>query len=198
LGILSRVAARIESSRLWLVSMGTPVLEALLADDRITAERLLGCRIPADYPLERMPVALRLKQLRADPSEEPWLLRAMVDRDSETMIGHIGFHAPPHGEYLAEIAPDGVEIGYTVHLPFRRQGYAKEAVLALMHWAFSRHEQRCFVLFVSPQNFPSTAMAESLGFAKCGSNVDDIDGVETIFVRRFEKWPVEWGVNSAC
>ena len=189
--------ARIESSRLSLVSIGTPILEALLGNDHVTAARLLGCRIPADYPLERMPLALRLKQLWADPSEQPWLLRAMIDRASETMIGHIGFHAPPRGKYLTNIAPDGVEIGYTVHLPFRRQGYAKEAVLALMHWAFSRHDQRCFVLFVSPQNFPSTAMAESLGFTKCGSNVDDIDGVETIFVRRFETWPAEWRVDVA-
>jgi ribosomal-protein-alanine N-acetyltransferase len=105
----------IESSRLLLVSMGPPVLEALLADDRIAAARLLGYHISPDLSLKNMPLARRLCQLRADPAEEPWLLRAMIDRASGTIIGHIGFHSPPRPAYLAQIAADGVELGYTVH-----------------------------------------------------------------------------------
>jgi hypothetical protein len=99
--------------------MGAPVLEALLADERGVAARLLECGIPGDLPLERMPLARRLDQLRRDASVQPWLLRAMIDRVSATLVGHIGFHSPPRPEYLATIAPDAVELGYTVHAPFR-------------------------------------------------------------------------------
>ena len=93
----------------------------------------------------------------------------MIDRASGTMVGNIGFHAPPPMEHLAEVAPDGVELGYSVHQPRRRQKYATEAIIALMHWAHTQHNQRCFVLTISPKNLPSTALAEVLGFTKCGS-----------------------------
>jgi [ribosomal protein S5]-alanine N-acetyltransferase len=83
-------------------------------------------------------------------------------------------------------------LGYTVHPAYRRQGIATEAALALMHWAHRQHNQRCFVLSISPHNLPSTSMAESLGFIRCGSKMDDIDGLEIFFQRRFETWPVDW------
>jgi len=192
------MAPSIESTRILLPILGTPVLQALLQDDRLTAGRLLGCRIPPDMPLSELPLARRLKQLRADPTVEPWLLRAIVERTSGTMIGRIGFHSPPRPDDLAQVASDGVELGYGVHQPFRRKGYAREAAIALMHWAYAHHDQRCFVLSVSPQNIASTAMAESLGFTPCGSHVDEEDGLEVYFVRRFEDWPADWQVGATA
>ena len=176
--------------------MSAPVLEAMLANDRITAAHLLGCHIPPDLSFERIPAARRLLQLRADPNVQPWLLRAMIDRASGTMVGNIGFHAPPPMEHLAEVAPDGAELGYGIHQPYRRQKYATEAILALTHWAYAQHNQRCFVLTISPENLPSTALAESLGFTRCGSQMDEEDGLEIIFVRRFDNWPADWPVDA--
>ena len=121
----------------------------------------------------------------------------MVDRDSGTLVGHIGFHSPPRPQYLSTIAPDAVELGYTVHAPFRRQRYATEAALALMHWAYSLHGQCCFFLSISPQNVASTSMAHSLGFEPCGSHIDDEDGLEIEYVRRFQTWPGGWGAKAA-
>lgn len=166
--------------------MGTLVLQALLQNERIAAGRLLGCRIPPDLPLTDLPLARRLKQLRAEPTVEPWLLRAIIERASGTMVGRIGFHSFPRPDDLADVAPDGVELGYGVHSPFRRKGYAREAAIALMRWAYARHDQRCFVLSISPQNLASTALAESLGFTRHGSHVDEDDGLEWFFVRRFK------------
>jgi len=182
----------IVSSRLILPSMGADAMNALLGGDTIGAGRLLACVIPADALLDQMPLAMRLEQLRRDAAAQPWLLRAMVERRTGTMVGHIGFHTPPRPEYLASIAADGVELGYTTYPGYRRQGFATEASLALMFWAFSQHGQCCFVLSVSPRNIASTAMAESLGFVARGSHVDDIDGEEIEFVRRFENWPADW------
>jgi RimJ/RimL family protein N-acetyltransferase len=177
--------------------MSVPVLEALLAGDTITAMRLLECDIPSDVPLNAIPLAVRLNDLRLDPSLQPWLLRAMVDRPSGVMVGHIGFHSPPCPQYLARIVPDAVELGYTVYPRHRRRGYAAEAALSLMHWAYDLHGQRCFFLSVAPQNLASTAMAESLGFTRCGSHIDDEDGLEIEYVRRIETWPAEWRLKQA-
>lgn len=187
----------IESSRLLLVSMGVPVLEAMTAGDLVAAAVLLRCHIPPDLSLKHMPAARRLRQIGEDPTVQPWLLRAMIDRISGTMVGHIGFHSPPRPEDLADIASDGVELGYTVYESFRRQKYATEAVIALMHWAYAQHDQRCFVLSISPQNVASTAMAAALGFTECSSHIDEEDGLEIIFVRRFDEWPVDWRVDGA-
>jgi RimJ/RimL family protein N-acetyltransferase len=106
------------------------------------------------------------------------------------------FHSAPRPDDLAEIAPDGIELGYGIDLPFRRKGYAREAALALMRWAYDGVGQRCFVLSVSPQNLPSTAMAHALGFTPCGSHIDDEDGLEIEFIRRFTQWPPDW--ESPC
>jgi ribosomal-protein-alanine N-acetyltransferase len=187
----------LESRRLLLRPMGAPVLEALLAGDRAAAARLLESNIPADMSPDDFPLASRLDQLRRDSSVEPWLLRAMIQRTSETVIGHIGFHTPPCPAYLAHVAPDGVELGYSVHPPFRRQGYATEAILALMQWAYTRHGQRCFFLSIAPENLASTALAESLGFATCGSHIDEEDGLEIEYLRRLDSWPAEWRTKAA-
>ena len=190
--VLEPMGAYIESRRLLLRPMGASVLEALLVGDLVTAGRLLECNFPADMSPHDFPLASRLDQLRRDSSVEPWLLRALIERASGIVIGHIGFHTPPRPEYLASVAPDAVELGYSVHAPFRRQGYATEATLALMQWAYSLHGQRCFFLSISPQNIASTAMAESLGFVMCGSHMDEVDGLEIEYVRRLVSWPTEW------
>ncbi len=186
----------IQSHRLLLQSLDVPALEALLSGKRSAAARLLDCGIPDDLSIDEMPLERRIKQIRADAAEQPWLLRAVVDRASQTMIGHIGFHSPPRPDDLFEIAPDGVELGYSIHPSFRRQGYAKEAAFALMNWAYAEHAQRCFVLSISPRNFASTAMAESMGFARCGSKIDEDDGLEIFFLRRFEQWPDDWRIKG--
>lgn len=182
----------IESRRLSLRTLGMPVLETLLAGERGAAERLLDCQIPADLPLDEMPLARRLAQLQQHADHEPWLLRGIVQRTANLLIGHIGFHTPPGPEYLSAIAPDGVEFGYSVHQPFRRQGFAREAALAVMHWAYTNHGQRTFVLSIGPQNEPSTNLAHSLGFIPCGSHIDEEDGLEIEYLLRLEHWPSDW------
>lgn len=192
MGSLGRMTPAIDTPRLQLRPIGPPALSALLAGDRAGAARMLGCAIPEALPIEQMPLAMRLEQLRVDPSLGPWLVRAIVERASQTMIGHIGFHTAPRPAYLAAIAPDGVELGYSIHAPFRRRGHATEAAIALMRWAFDQHGQRAFVLSISPENVASTAMATKLGFEPCGSHIDEEDGLEIEFVRRFDAWPDDW------
>ena len=72
-----------------------------------------------------MPARLRLKQLAADASEQPWLVRAIVASTPRQVVGCVGFHAPPDD--------DGrVEIGYDIVASERRKGYAREGIQALL------------------------------------------------------------------
>lgn len=182
----------IRSPRLELVPMGPDLLEALLVRDHARASQISTFQIPEDLIISAQALQMRLKQLRADPQVQPWSIRAIVLRESQMMCGRIGFHSEPAPEDLRDIAPEGVELGYEIAESFRRKGYAKEAAVTLMRWAFEVHGQRSFILSISPANKASLAMAHALGFCETGSHMDDEDGLELYFQRQIKGWPNEW------
>jgi RimJ/RimL family protein N-acetyltransferase len=171
----------IDSKRLELIVMTPPFLRASMDGDLREAERQLQISLPADWPGDAVDaVSLRIQQLEVEPALQPWLLRAMVLRGTRIMIGHIGCHTAPNAEYLRAMAPGAVEFGFTVFPDFRRQGYAREASLALMTWAHQTHGVSRFVLSIRPDNVPSQALAAQLGFHRIGSHIDEVDGLEDI------------------
>lgn len=173
--------APILSERLSLTPLTPAFMDASLAGDAAAAGRLIGLSVPPDWLAERWLIELRRGDLLRDPAYQPWGLRAIGERSGGAMVGHIGFHTRPGPGYLAELAPGGIEIGYTVFPAFRRRGYATEAVEALIGWAAGQGLRR-FVLSISPENAPSLAIAARLGFRRVGSQVDEEDGVEDIFL----------------
>jgi [ribosomal protein S5]-alanine N-acetyltransferase len=173
----------IQSERLDLISLLPSFLEASLAGEHGTATQRLGVIVPPEWWCETALMHRRLDQLRADPTLQPWLLRAIVLRRTQEMVGCIGFHTEPDPDYLRELAPGGVELGYKIFAPFRRQGYATEACAALMAWACQNHHVTRFVVSISPNNLPSLRIAQHFGFQKVGMHIDEVDGLEEIFVR---------------
>ena len=160
-------------------------LQASLRRDLPEAERELQASLPPDWPGEHAEVlSLRLKQLDCEPALQQWLARAMVHRGTGIMIGHIGFHTAPAAEYLRPFSPGGVELGFTVFPSFRRQGYAREACIALMRWARGVHDVGTFVVSIRPDNAPSQALAAQLGFVRVGSHIDEVDGLEEVLEYR--------------
>lgn len=107
---------------------------------------------------------VRLIQLQTMPELQPWLMRAIVRQSDRQMVGHVGFHTPPGPDYLKDIAPDGVEVGYSVFPPYRRCGYAGAAVSALFDWAHSEHGVSEFVASINHENAASQAVAARVGF----------------------------------
>ena len=79
-------------------------------------------------------VRWRLAQIAADSSEEPWLLRAIVDRAEGVAVGYVNFHSLPDERGM-------VEIGYAIVQSRRQQGYASEAAAGMWGWA-ARHGAR--------------------------------------------------------
>ena len=170
------------SDRLVLVSMKPAFLEACLAGDS-SASRLIGLgEIPDDWLRQRRLMRMRLDQMRRDPALETWLLRAIILRREQAMIGHIGFHDRPGAEYLRDLASGGAELGYSNFPPFRRRGFATEACAALMGWASREHHVKRFVVSISPENVPSLRIAAHFGFRKICSHIDKEDGPEDILL----------------
>jgi [ribosomal protein S5]-alanine N-acetyltransferase len=176
--------AVIHSDRLSLVLLPPAFLRAVVKHDLSEARTILGVSLPPGLLDSTDVMSLRLRQLEAAPTVAPWLLRAIVLQKPRTMIGYIGFHTAPSAEYLHPYSPGGVEFGFTVYPPFRRQGYAHEASIALMRWAQSSHGVTRFVLTIRPDNQASQALAASLGFERIGSHIDEVDGLEEILELR--------------
>jgi len=171
----------IHSKRLDLIPMTPGFLRASLGQDVRVAEERMRISLPAGWPGEEAGLlSMRLKQLEDDPTLQPWLVRAMVVRETGIMVGHIGFHTAPCPDYLQPFCPEGVEFGFTVLPAFRRQGYARESAIALMTWARLAHDVRKFVMTIRPDNIPSQRLAAQLGFVRIGSHVDEVDGLEDI------------------
>jgi RimJ/RimL family protein N-acetyltransferase len=162
----------LRTSRLELILMPPPLLDALIAGDRATVDRLVDYTVPFDYPNAAALKLLRFRreQLAQDPSWSPWLLRAIVLRATRTMVGYVNFHGPPGINDIA--APDGLELGWTVFPRHRRKGYATETARALMDWATSEHGIRRFVSATTPDNQSSLRVHEKLGFARTGQVVE--------------------------
>lgn len=173
----------IETPRLRLRILSADFLRASLAGDRLRAESLLTATLPEDWPDERDVLSLRLRQIEEDPTRAPWLTRAMELRSDRRVIGVIGFHGPPGGAWLDELAPGGVEFGYTVYPAWRRRGLAREASEALMAWAVRAAGVRTFALSMSPDNRASVCLAGALGFEKVGSWSHPARGLEHVYRR---------------
>jgi RimJ/RimL family protein N-acetyltransferase len=173
----------IRTERLELVLMSVPFMEALQRGDLEAASREISATT-SPWLAEQLVDFLkyRLGQVRADPSVRGWLGRAIVvtgDDGSREAIGSIGFHGPPDDGKL--------EIGYSVDPRYRRRGYAREAVKAMLDWAYETHGISRFVASVGPWNEPSLNLIGQFGFRKVGEQMDDIDGLEYVFETT---WPL--------
>jgi ribosomal-protein-alanine N-acetyltransferase len=166
----------ISTSRLRLVSMTVPFMQALVSRDLRTAAEQIGAHVPAWVPgeLDHF-LQYRLRQLTVDPSIRKWLGRSMV-LDAESgprVVGTIGFHGPPDAERR-------LEIGYSVDPIYRRRGFAREAVRAMFDWAAAEHGIHRFIASIAPTNEPSLRLAAGFGFTQTGSHMDEVDGLELV------------------
>lgn len=168
------VSQPVQTPRLALVPLPPLLVAALVTGDLKTAGSLASFALDEEtFAGDQHVLALRHAQLTADPSEEPWLLRAAVGRETGAVMGKVGFHAPP--------APAGVvEIGYRVDPAYRGQGFATEMAVGLIRWG-AAHGASAIVASVRPDNLPSLAIIGRLGFQRTGEQIDDIDGLEWIF-----------------
>jgi ribosomal-protein-alanine N-acetyltransferase len=173
----------IVTGRLVLRLMEREVVDACLVGDLRSGEQLLGIAIPDELLDEPTSLRYAQAQLAADPQYRPWSIRAIVLQATRTMVGYIRFHSPPDPDYLRPLARSAVEFGYRIFSEHRRNRYATEAAGAAMGWAQATFGIGRFVVCVSPDNKPSLALISHFGFSNIGQHIDEIDGLEHIYLR---------------
>ncbi|MEO5704625.1 MAG: GNAT family N-acetyltransferase [Candidatus Limnocylindrales bacterium] len=157
--------------------MSIPLMRALVARDVAATAREIGASIPEGFPdnLDHF-LRCRLAQLDADPTILSWLARAMVLTDEDggrRVIGTIGFHGAPDDR-------GRLEVGYRIEPEYRRRGFAREAVRAMLDWAANERGIHRFIASIRPDNDASLGLAAGFGFAQTGTQMDDIDGLELV------------------
>lgn len=171
----------IETPRLILRLVPLPGLEATVAHDRAALAALLGTAVPDIWFEEDWLAAMRLEQWRENADYGPWSIRAVIDKQSGELVGKLNCHREPAPFIHDGITQAAVELGYEIYEARWRQGFGFEAVSAFFNWAKARGVP-WFVLSVSPDNAASNALARKLGARQIGSQIDEKDGPEDVYL----------------
>ncbi|MEO8580144.1 MAG: GNAT family N-acetyltransferase [Gemmatimonadales bacterium] len=128
--------------------------------------------VEAMSPADRAEVSADwLARVKASTSADPWLHGFVVThRDSGAVIGSCGYTGPP--------GPDAiVEIAYGIDPAHQGRGYATEAALALIAFAFGSGRVRLVRANTRPEENASTRVLTKCGFQKLGEVMDPVDGL---------------------
>ncbi|MFJ6793602.1 GNAT family N-acetyltransferase [Streptomyces sp. NPDC091268] len=116
----------------------------------------------------------RADQLAADPSAAPWTTRAAVSEPDGAVVGDAGFHGPPD-------ETGTVQVGYTVVPRYRRRGYARAMLRALLERAAAEPDVRTVRATIRADNEASLATIAGFGFTRVGERGNERDGIAYVF-----------------
>jgi RimJ/RimL family protein N-acetyltransferase len=133
---------------------------AALPHDRETASRILGASLPASWPQRDLLDVLPM-QAAAEPEDERFGVWVMIEQETNTVVGDVGFVGPPDEN-------GAVEVGYSVVPERRRRGYATEAVRAIVMWVLDVPTVSAVVAACDADNVPSVRTLERIGFVRTG------------------------------
>lgn len=142
----------VQSPRLSLVASTNDLIRKDIAGREYLAEAL-GATVSESWPPDLYgPQAMHFALTQLDgATEQGWSFWYLVtDSDPGELVGICGFKGRPDEAGL-------VEIGYSILGRFQRRGFATEAVLRLVAWAFSHHN----VHEVCAETFPH--LTQSIG-----------------------------------
>ena len=150
-------------------------LEALVAGDLEAARAISGAPLTEYFTHDMVWLwKIRVEQLRSEPERAEWIASAVISVPDGEAVGVAGFHGPPDDNGM-------VEVSYSVDPRFRRRGYAKAMLSALIDRATADPRVAVARASISPENQASLATIAGFGFTKVGEQFDDEDGLELLF-----------------
>ena len=159
-----------------IVHLPAPAFRSL-ADGELAAANAVSPVPLSEYfvsPEWRSTWRMRSKQVEQDPASAAWVTGVIWDEQQQVAVGRAGYHGPPDQSGM-------VEIGYAVDPSYRRRGYARAALEALLQRAAHEPRVKTVRVTISPGNTASYALASQYGFAEVGEQWDEEDGLEIIY-----------------
>ncbi|MEU2391344.1 GNAT family N-acetyltransferase [Streptomyces sp. NPDC007369] len=164
------------SKHVRFVELGAKALRALADGDLAGGSAAAGVALDEHFVSERARSIFRYRadQLDSDPSAAPWTARAAVSEPDGVVVGDAGFHGPPDEAGM-------VEVGFTVVPRYRRQGYARAMLRALLVRAAAEPGVRTVRARVRADNTASLATIAGFGFTRVGEQGNEHDGLVIVF-----------------
>jgi RimJ/RimL family protein N-acetyltransferase len=164
------------TARVELVQLDAAALRGLADGDLAAANR--------SSPVELTPYLagpecqgvwrIRAVQVVEDPPSAAWVTGVVWDAERELAVGRAGYHGPPDARGM-------VEVGYSVDPQYRRRGYARAALRALLERAEREPGVTTVRASISPDNVASRDLVLSHRFAVVGEQEDEEDGLEIVY-----------------
>jgi [ribosomal protein S5]-alanine N-acetyltransferase len=104
-------------------------------------------------------IQMYLEKLKSDPALLGWGVWFVVEKETNQVIGDIGFKGKPNAE-------NTVEVGYGIKSSKQNKGYATEAVSKIIQWAFSFENVKKVIAECLVDNYPSIRVLEKLNMKK--------------------------------
>lgn len=108
--------------------------------------------------LTRKSFSARVYWAQRASSEESALPLFLIRREDNRLLGAVTLDNIRRGPAQAGT------IGYWIGAPYARQGYMREAVVALIHYAFTRLDLSRIESACLPENAPSRGLLEKCGY----------------------------------
>jgi RimJ/RimL family protein N-acetyltransferase len=162
--------------RVEIVQLDAAALQGLRDGDQAAAERTSPVPLSPYLagPECRRVWEIRAAQVLVDPASASWITGVVWDPERGIAVGRAGFHGPPDSDGM-------VEVGYSIDPQFRRQGYARAALRALLARAQAEPDVRTFRATISPDNVASRDLVLAHGLVEVGEQEDDEDGLEIVY-----------------
>jgi RimJ/RimL family protein N-acetyltransferase len=169
-------AGRRSPRQVRIVHLPAPVFRALADGDLAAANAVSPVLLPEYFASSewRATWQRRSEQVGQDPASAAWVTGVIWDEQQQVAVGRAGYHGPPDRSGM-------VEIGYAVDPAYRRRGYARAALEALLQRAAREPQVTTVRVTISPDNAASYALASQYGFAEAGEQWDEQDGREIIY-----------------
>ena len=146
---------------------GSAAIYRIHFDDSAALAAALGVTVTDEWPVEHydQPVVDLCAQRLNEGQAAEWLMRYVIERESDTLAGIIGSGGEPEeGAFV---------VGYSILPFFRRRGFASEALGGLLRWAFEQKGVDRAVAETYPHLTASIRTLEKNGFALAGPGSEE-------------------------
>lgn len=148
----------LDTPQLRLLALDAATMRLLLSNPQ-AVERKLGVERTQRTLTDALRTTIRvnIRRMEANPETAIWSSNwQVVLQDENRIIGSVGFKGKPN-------AKGEVEIGYGLDEAYRSQGYATEAVTALVEWALAQPGVQAVTAETHPTNVPSMRVLQKVG-----------------------------------
>jgi ribosomal-protein-alanine N-acetyltransferase len=169
----------VRTNRLEMIPLSADAIDALLRGDGPRLRSLTGAEFPQPiapppYMADSLPVVR--DRLRTADRDGEWWNWLIMRQDNREALGSVAFGGKPD-------AGGAVLIGYAMYPGREGQGYATEAVRAMVDWAFAQPGVKVVRALAPVWNTPAVHVAEKVGMRPVASDEDDEIGEVLVYER---------------